>query len=205
MKYDGIIFDIDGTLWNASPACAKGWNRVLEGLGETERVSCEDIDKVTGNPMDMCVQMLLPNLIKKYPDLKDILSLSEIEVIKNEGGEFYSGVLEGISQLSKKFNLYLVSNCQEYYLEMFLDLSGLRDCFKDVDCYGRTQLSKGQTIKGLVNLNGLKNPVYIGDTKGDQEATLEAGVDFIFAAYGFGDVKNASISINSFNDLNKFL
>ena len=201
MKYDGIIFDIDGTLWNAAHSSAKGWNIGLEQLGAKERVSSEDIERVTGNPMHTCVQILLPDLNKKYPDLAHILNIAELEVIQKEGGKLYEGVRNGIPQLSKKFSLYLVSNCDEGYLELFLKFSGLRDYFKDVDCYGCTQTSKGQTIKGLVERNSLKNPVYIGDTKGDQEATLEAGVDFIFASYGFGDVKNPSVSINSFREL----
>ena len=33
----------------------------------------------------------------------------------------------------------------------------------------------------------LKFPVYVGDTRGDQESAIEAGIPFIFAAYGFAD------------------
>ncbi len=32
-RHDALIFDIDGTLWNASPASAKGWTRGLAKLG----------------------------------------------------------------------------------------------------------------------------------------------------------------------------
>ncbi len=201
MKYDGIIFDIDGTLWNATPSSAKGWNIGLEQLEESKRVTFEDIQRVTGNPMHKCVEMLLPELNKKYPDLASILNLAELEIIQKEGGVLYEGVKDKIPQLAEKYDLYLVSNCDEGYLELFLKLSGLRDYFKDADCHGRTQNSKGQTIKGLVERNNLKNPVYIGDTKGDCDATEEAGVDFIFASYGFGEVENPSISISSFKEL----
>ena len=36
--------------------------------------------------------------------------------------------------------------------------------------------------------NNLSDPVYIGDTLGDFNACRKAGVPFIFAEYGFGQV-----------------
>ena len=30
---DSIIFDLDGTLWDASTACAKAWNKAFEQTG----------------------------------------------------------------------------------------------------------------------------------------------------------------------------
>ena len=48
----------------------------------------------------------------------------------------------------------------------------------------------GLTAEGVIRLilerNGLKNPVYVGDTQGDYEACKKADVPFIWAAYGFG-------------------
>ena len=34
--------------------------------------------------------------------------------------------------------------------------------------------------------NNIKQPVYIGDIQGDKDACDKAGVDFIWAAYGYG-------------------
>ena len=34
--------------------------------------------------------------------------------------------------------------------------------------------------------NNIKHPVYIGDIQGDKDACDAAGVDFIWAAYGYG-------------------
>ena len=30
MKTDGIILDIDGTLWNSTPIVAEAWNEIIE-------------------------------------------------------------------------------------------------------------------------------------------------------------------------------
>jgi phosphoglycolate phosphatase len=43
--YDSIIFDLDGTLWDASEACANAWNiALLTGLS----VKPDDIRGVSG-------------------------------------------------------------------------------------------------------------------------------------------------------------
>ena len=57
---------------------------------------------------------------------------------------------------------------------------------KDIECFGNTRLTKDENIHLIVKRNGLKNPVYVGDTQGDFDACKKAGVPFIWAAYGFG-------------------
>ena len=44
---------------------------------------------------------------------------------------------------------------------------------------------------------------YIGDTQGDYEATVEAGVPFLWASYGFGTPAGYAGKIDSFTDLLK--
>ena len=41
----------------------------------------------------------------------------------------------------------------------------------------------------MVERNGLKEAVYVGDIQGDYDASREADVKFIHAAYGFGTVE----------------
>jgi phosphoglycolate phosphatase len=33
LKADGLIFDLDGTLWDASGSCVMAWNKTLENKG----------------------------------------------------------------------------------------------------------------------------------------------------------------------------
>ena len=58
--------------------------------------------------------------------------------------------------------------------------------------------------------NGLKAPVYVGDTQGDFEACKAAGVPFVWVEYGFGkvdagDCEGVSGTIKSFPELLKTL
>ena len=46
-----------------------------------------------------------------------------------------------------------------------------------------------------------RNPLYVGDTEGDEMSAKKAGYAFAFARYGFGQAKEPDISIKSFADL----
>ena len=56
-------------------------------------------------------------------------------------------------------------------------------------------------LTDFIERNNLKNPVYVGDTEGDAESAKAAGIPFVFAKYGFGNVKEYQYAINKFEDL----
>ncbi|MBP5792253.1 MAG: HAD family hydrolase, partial [Spirochaetaceae bacterium] len=62
-------------------------------------------------------------------------------------------------------------------------------------CNGDTGLLKDENIKLIVKRNGLKSPVYVGDTQGDADACAKAGVPIVYASYGFGKVKSPDYTI----------
>ena len=47
----------------------------------------------------------------------------------------------------------------------------------------------------------LKSPIYIGDTLGDYTASKEAGIPFVYASYGFGEVPDYDYTIAEPYDL----
>ena len=144
-----------------------------------------------------------------FPSLpeKDRLSILDIcyeyenRLLKTQPGRLYDKVYETLSILSKKYPLFIVSNCQCGYIEQFLRKTQLEAYIKDIECFGNTGKNKGENIRLLVKRNSLKAPVYIGDTKGDCDASKEAGVPFIFASYGFGNVTEYAAKIGEMKDL----
>ena len=201
IRYDAIIFDVDGTLWNASEASAKGWNNVLAQLGLDQRVTAQQIENVAGNPLPTCIDLLLPGLRSNYPALMDAFSASEKDVLSTEGGTLYDGVIDGIKEIVRDRPVFIVSNCQESYMELFLDFSGLSSVVKGVDCYGLSGVSKGQMLSNLKSKFFVTEPLYIGDTAGDEAAAHQANCDFIHAAYGFGAPTQPGRSVASFGEL----
>lgn len=200
-----LIFDIDGTLWNASPATAKGWNKALKSFDVNQTITAEQISSVAGNPNRTCIELLMPGLLEKYSNCEGILDEYEIEAIKEMGGTFYPGAIEGIKELAKSRSVFLVSNCQDWYMERFLEFSGLRDVVTAFDCHGMSGVSKGEMLKNMGVTHGLERAVYIGDTVGDQKAACEAGMEFIHASWGFGDVSGFEVGTRSFGSFAKVI
>jgi len=204
MKNDAIIFDIDGTLWDACPASAKGWNEGLKKLGIEGEVTALQVKNVAGRPQKECIEIILPGLQKTYPYLFEILDVSENEAVKAKGGIIYDGVVEGIKKLAKSHKIFIVSNCTAWYLDLFLNFSGLKPVLSGCDCNGISNLSKGNMLARMKNKFSLKNPVYIGDTASDEEAAGSAEMEFIHVSYGFGKSKGEAKTFDSFSDLTDY-
>jgi len=198
MKFDAAIFDIDGTLWNACQASAEGWENAFNSLSLGLKVTGKDIESVAGKPFDGCVETLFPGLIAKYKNILDTISKYEKMVVANRGGNFYDDVLNGIPQLAKQQPVYLVSNCQDWYMETFLDKSGLRNIVSGYDCNGMSGEPKNVMLQNIKNNYSLHNPVYVGDTSGDESSANKAGIHFLYVSYGFGEPTGNPDSVDTF-------
>lgn len=202
MKTDGLIFDMDGTLWDSAAAVAESWNEVFAKHGLSYRADASDIHAQMGKPMPDIFASLLPDQPKEVLDAveKDCCDY-ENEYLSAHGGTLYPELEETLRALSENIPLFIVSNCQDGYIEAFFEAHGLGYLFKDIECWGHTLLSKAENIKLVVERNGLKAPVYVGDTALDGKSSREAGVPFVHAAYGFGTTDDCDASINSFSQL----
>jgi phosphoglycolate phosphatase len=198
MNNDAIIFDIDGTLWNASPAVAKGWNRAIKKLGINIKITEKQIESVAGNPLEECIEIILPGLQKQFTVLAETIEKYQIELLKVEGGKFYDGVIDGIKTLSGSYKIFLVSNCDESYLNLFLKFSSLAPVLTGFECHGMSGLPKSKMLNKIKSNYSLNNPVYIGDTSGDESAAKSANMEFIHASYGFGSPNGKVLSFNTF-------
>ena len=187
-KYDSIIFDLDGTLWDTCEACAVAWNNVLKRNNiDFRKIIASDVRGVTGKPHEDCIKTVFFTLSKA--DIKILIKDTmdeDTRVIKELGGELYKGVLEGLNYLAKEYDLFIVSNCQSGYIENFLSTNRLKNLFKAFICWGDTGASKSLNTKNIIKKNNLSNPIFIGDTDGDHEAAEFCSLDFIQVTYGFG-------------------
>jgi len=201
---DALVFDLDGTLWDAAVPTACGWNRALEHLGVDTRVTVEGIRSVAGTPFAGCVQILVPELGARTRDVLGEIDAGQKQAMLESAGELFPGVEGGLRALAKQYPLFLVSNCQDWYLELFLDTSGLRECFTGSDCNGCSGLPKDGMLRHLSQEHELTRAVYVGDTAGDREASVAAGMEFAFAGYGFGSVSEPVLAFGSFDELREY-
>lgn len=200
---DGIIFDIDGTIWNTTNVVEKAWNKALSEVGlDYAHVTAKQLQGLFGLPMMDIIDNIIPNeTLEKKLEFRPVCYEYEEDYVRRFGGELYEDMVDTIKALSKKCNLYVVSNCQGGYIEVMLEKTGMGDYFKDFTCPDYTGKLKADNIKIICERNGIKNPCYVGDTHMDANACKEANVPFIFASYGFGSVDNPDYTINKVSDL----
>jgi len=203
-KFDSIIFDLDGTLWDSTGNVALAWEKARQQVDYVvEPITREKVRSITGMAYDVIFEVLLPDMeVGKRDYFKAVCAKSEIDTLNEIGGDLYPELEETIKYLSGKYKLYIVSNCQSGYIETFLSHCPVAGYFLDHQCYGTKGQPKAENIKDIVNDHQLQSPVYIGDTKGDRDSAAKAGVPFIFANYGFGKVEDGMIAtIDAFGEL----
>lgn len=201
-KYDGVIFDLDGTLWDAVKSVVNIWNNALVSVGIEPTLNYDELSKCMGLRIEQIFDRVIPQATKEQRELiKERCLTVEKDYLAEHGGVLYDGVEETLKELKKEYRLFIVSNCQDGYIQAFFRAHGLEKYFDDYECAGRTGLSKGKNIRLLADRNNLENPIYIGDTISDYEATVEAEVPFMLAGYGFGEVENAALVAESFADI----
>lgn len=190
MNCDGVLFDLDGTLWNATEGLARSWAEALRTVPDVKRApTVKELEGVMGMTAESLVATLFPYLPQSRGlEIFELCCAAENQYLTDHGGKLYQGVRELLETLSKKLPLFIVSNCNHGYIESFLTAHGLAPYFQDYEYIGRTGLEKSENIRLVVERNGLKRPVYVGDTQLDRTSAEQAGVPFIHAAYGFGKV-----------------
>lgn len=204
MNYESLIFDIDGTLWDSRALVAEGYNIQLkqENLAHL-CVTAEDLKPLFGMVMTEIADVILASIDpnERYPLMERCMETENRYLFENECNIGYPGILETVRELAKKYRLFIVSNSQCGYPELCMEKLGLTPYIEGHLCFGDTGTSKGKTIRTLMEKYHLTSCAYVGDTQGDYEATVEADVPFIWAAYGFGTPDGYAMKIDRFEDL----
>lgn len=204
--FDGILFDLDGTLWDATAAVAKSWTLGLEQLNIRRA-------PITVEELFPCMGLLLPDIVDRLvpgqrPETREKIIAHccrvENDYLARHGAPLYPGEENALAALGKKYPLFVVSNCEKGYIEAYFAGTGMGKYFTDFESAGNTGLTKAENIALVVKRQGLKNPVYVGDTALDHQSATQAGVPFIHAAYGFGTVEGVP-AIRSLGELKGLL
>lgn len=198
----GILFDLDGTLWDSVPQVVTAFNRALARHPELSKQITEDELRGYMGKQRMAVAALM--LPMAPPDqwygLMEEMFGEQLPYLREHHAAPYPHLAETLELLSRDYALAIVSNCQTGYIETFLDTMGVGRYFSDHEC-SDTGLSKGENIKLVMERSGIGRAFYLGDTQGDLDASDLAGIPFVYAAYGFGTVGRAVPAIHDLNEL----
>jgi phosphoglycolate phosphatase len=199
-----LIFDLDGTLWDTSEVCAEAWNHAMAGRG-FRTLTTSDLGGIMGLTREEVRLRFFAEL--DADEGRRLLQLcidEEIRFLRRRPGTLYPGVADGLKRLAERHPLYLVSNCETEYLDLFFEGTGLGPQFLDSECHGRTNLGKAKNVGLVLERNRLTQGAYVGDTLGDQKAAEANRLEFWFAAYGFGTCTHADRSFPDFESLVSF-
>ena len=198
---DSLIFDMDGTLWDAVDSYCKIWDTTFAQFGiQCPPIKRDELLKHMGRHLEDMVRDLAPGL--EDPDeFNRQLDLNEQKMMPVLGGRLYPGAFETVKALAAKIPIFMVSNCGSQGLDNFGTYTGLKPYITATASHGSTGLDKTDNIIKLVREYGLKQPWYVGDTQGDHNHSHKAGVNMVFCSYGFGTVDNPDRVIDDIRQL----
>lgn len=203
--FDSLIFDMDGTLWDAVDSYCAIWNETLQQCGYTrENVTRTELLDYMGSTLDRIVAAITPEAARDRK-FYEILYHNERTMMPRLGGRLYPGVKDLIPVLASRYRLFMVSNCSEDGLPNFLNFTNLKPYFTDTLSHGLTHCGKDANIRRLTQMYRLNSPLYVGDTQSDADACHRTGVPIAWASYGFGHITNPDFTLRQFDDLKEIM
>ena len=196
-----IIFDLDGTLWDTSEQIEYVWKSVAKNYNI--EINNEKIKQIMGFTKDEIIEYLFKENVKEGNEFITRCQIQENKYLLENGGYIYKNTINTIKDLSNKYNLYIVSNCQSGYIEAFLKHYFIEKYFKDYECSGNTGLSKNENIKMVLERNNILEALYVGDTIKYYESAHKNNLRFIWAEYGFGKCDKYYKRIKDISELSK--
>jgi phosphoglycolate phosphatase len=204
-KPDSLIFDMDGTLWDAVDTYAESWNLVFKELDIDITVTREQLAEMVGMEGRKVIGIIMPDFDdEKRQSIYTAVNEKRRSLLPQCGGILYDGVKEGLKQLADKYTLFILSNCAKGIIRLFIDWAGIDEHITDEMAHGINFMPKHHNIKLLADKHQLKNPVYIGDTAGDGNESRQAGIPFVFVSYGFGSTDDYDLKFDDFKSLTAY-
>ena len=206
LNIDSLIFDMDGTLWNATESYAQVWNATCADFGIEAHFTGHDLEQFMG----MSISDIMSHLLGGHMGVDNRLFLQELERHEYEmmprlGGVLYPNVIAGLESLRSSYSLFLLSNCSSRGLVNFVNVTSTQHLFKGLLSQGERPVSKCDNLLYMKQRYRLSAPAYVGDTQADCDQAHKAGIPFIFVEWGFGTCVNPDWSFSSFEMLEQEL
>ncbi len=200
-KYKGVIFDLDGTIFDLVGAIRKA---VEDGIVKYKiNVNIDDALSEVAHLLEDLQNYTIPKIILQSYDLLKIKLLEGISLIKklrivvyifgqfnqyNEDSTLFEGVDKIISKLSKKVKLAILTNNQNIYAENILKKFNLDKYFDLIIGFNEVSEVKPSPEGILKILEKWKMKpseiIFIGDMTTDIQAGKAAEVKMICVASG---------------------
>lgn len=194
---DGMLFDLDGTLFRTETALLPAYHATFEqlrkeGLYEGKTPPEERILSSLGMLLEQIWQRVLPESSAETRRRADELLLKfQLDVLKAGKGELYPHVKSTLEALREEgVRLFVASNGLEAYVKGVVSAQGLSGLFEGLYSAGeyRTR-SKAELVRLALERHGLEAAWMVGDRSSDVEAGKRNGLTVVGCSYaGFGTV-----------------
>lgn len=199
-----IIFDLDGTLFQAGSVAIPAFKTVLQQLQQPIPDDSVLLNTL-GYPITEIWQMLLPDRsIEEHQRAIALMDEAEAKLIRAGQGQLFPEVKATLEKLvNQGHQLYTLSNCQEPYLLTVTAAFQLQDLFTALYCAG---MFPGETKVQILEriLAGDKHAVMVGDRFHDIEAGKLNNIPTVWCNYGFSqssEIIDPDYTIDEFNKL----
>ena len=188
-KYDLVLFDCDGTLYNTYPGVQANYENTLSMLGLPPMPEDYDWNRCIGPLLEYSLSVELGVPEERLEEAKRMYR-STYPRIGIEGSELYDGMMECVERLiAGGVKVGVASSKTQTNLDATLAKDGITDLFTCV--VGPTpeiRYTKAETILISAERTGIPKEriLLVGDTRFDAIGAKDAGVDFFAALWGFG-------------------
>ncbi|MBH20121.1 MAG: hypothetical protein CL851_06790 [Crocinitomicaceae bacterium] len=197
---DLVIFDLDGVLIDSKLNMEHAWNKVQKKANV--EVKFEEYFKHIGIPFEDILEKI--GIETNSKNIKKIFMTSSLRAIKKIS--FFKdtiSILQTIKDAGKKIAI-VTSKDETRTKSMVANLPEF-DFISCPNSFLRGKPCPDHLLYTLAKCNcDPDRAIYIGDMSVDKEAAERANVDFLFAAWGYGEIRNCD-SVYEFKDLLTYL
>ena len=191
MKYEAVIFDLDGTLLDTLEDLCDSTNFALSEFGYPER-SLEEVRSFVGNGIGKLIERALPPNAEKA-DYDAVLAEFKAHYAANCNNKTkaYKGIYDTLDALKTNgIKMAVVSNkadsavkelCERYFPGYFEVVIGEKENIR--------RKPAPDSVFAAMKILGVKkeNTVYVGDSEVDVATAENSGIDLIVVSWGFRD------------------
>ncbi len=191
MKYNSVVFDLDGTLLDTLGDLRDSVNYALDKNGLPERTT-EEIRSFVGNGIRLLIERSVPDNTSTettnqcFYDFKEYYKEHSAILTKP-----YEGIIDLMKALkSRGVKIAVVSNKADFAVKTLMEtyFTGLYDCsYGEREGVLRKPAPDG--VFGAIYEMGAEseNTVYIGDSEVDVETSKNANLPCVAVTWGFRD------------------